>query len=32
MADLKAIHTFEGTGTMQPPIAGGAITGLGAFT
>jgi hypothetical protein len=31
MADLEAIHTFEGTETMQTLIAGRAITGIGAF-
>ena len=31
MADLEAIHTFEGTETMQTLIVGGAITGIGAF-
>ena len=31
MADLGAIHAFEGTETMQMLIAGGAITGIGAF-
>ena len=32
MVDLEAIHTFEGTETMQTLIVGRAITGLGAFT
>jgi glutaryl-CoA dehydrogenase len=32
MADLEAIHTFEGTETMQALIVGRAITGIGAFT
>ena len=32
MADLEAIHTFEGTETMQTLIVGRAITGIGAFT
>ena len=32
MADLEAIHTFEGTETMQTLIVGRAITGTGAFT
>jgi hypothetical protein len=32
MVDLEAIHTFEGTETMQALIVGRAITGLGAFT
>jgi hypothetical protein len=31
MADLEAIHTFEGTETMQTLIVGGAITGIGPF-
>jgi glutaryl-CoA dehydrogenase len=29
---MEAIHTFEGTETMQNLIVGRAITGLGAFT
>ena len=32
LADLEAIHTFEGTETMQTLIVGRAITGIGAFT
>jgi glutaryl-CoA dehydrogenase len=32
MVDLEAIHTFEGTETMQTLIAGRAVTGIGAFT
>ena len=32
MADIEAIHTFEGTETMQTLIVGRAITGIGAFT
>jgi glutaryl-CoA dehydrogenase len=32
MVDMEAIHTFEGTETMQTLIVGRAITGLGAFT
>jgi len=32
MVDLEAIHTFEGTETMQTLIVGRAITGHGAFT
>ena len=32
MADLEAIHTFEGTGTMQTLIVGRDITGISAFT
>jgi glutaryl-CoA dehydrogenase len=31
MADLEAIHTFEGTETMQTLIVGRAITGIAAF-
>jgi glutaryl-CoA dehydrogenase len=31
MADLEAIHTFEGTETMQTLIVGRSITGIGAF-
>jgi glutaryl-CoA dehydrogenase len=31
MVDLEAIHTFEGTETMQTLIVGRAITGVGAF-
>ncbi len=31
MADLEAIHTFEGTETMQTLIVGRDITGVGAF-
>jgi glutaryl-CoA dehydrogenase len=31
MADLEAIHTFEGTETMQALIVGRDITGIGAF-
>jgi len=31
MADLEAIHTFEGTETMQTLIVGRDITGIGAF-
>jgi hypothetical protein len=30
--DLEAIHTFEGTETMQTLIVGRDITGIGAFT
>ena len=29
---LEAIHTFEGTETMQTVIFGRDITGIGAFT
>jgi glutaryl-CoA dehydrogenase len=32
MVDLEAIHTFEGTETMQTLIVRRAITGIGAFT
>jgi glutaryl-CoA dehydrogenase len=32
MVDLEAIHTFEGTETMQTLIVGRDITGIGAFT
>jgi glutaryl-CoA dehydrogenase len=32
MVDLEAIHTFEGTETMQTLIVGRAITGRGAFS
>ena len=32
MVDMEAIHTFEGTETMQTLIVGRAITGLGAFS
>ena len=32
MADLEAIHTFEGTETMQTLIVGRDITGISAFT
>jgi glutaryl-CoA dehydrogenase len=31
MADLEAIHTFEGTETVQTLIVGRDITGIGAF-
>ena len=31
MADIEAIHTFEGTETMQALIVGRDITGVGAF-
>jgi glutaryl-CoA dehydrogenase len=31
-ADIEAIHTFEGTETMQTLIVGRDITGIGAFT
>jgi glutaryl-CoA dehydrogenase len=31
MADIEAIHTFEGTETMQALIVGRDITGIGAF-
>jgi glutaryl-CoA dehydrogenase len=32
LADLEAIHTFEGTETMQTLIVGRAITGFSAFS
>jgi glutaryl-CoA dehydrogenase len=32
LVDLEAIHTFEGTETMQTLIVGRAITGIGSFT
>ncbi|MGI8678944.1 MAG: acyl-CoA dehydrogenase family protein [Jatrophihabitans sp.] len=32
MLDMEAIHTFEGTETMQTLIVGRDITGVGAFT
>jgi len=32
MADLEALHTFEGTETMQTLIVGRDITGIGAFS
>ena len=31
MADIEAVHTFEGTETIQTLIVGRHITGLGAF-
>jgi glutaryl-CoA dehydrogenase len=31
MADIEAIHTYEGTETMQTLIVGRDITGIGAF-
>ncbi len=31
MADIEAIHTFEGTETMQALIVGRDVTGVGAF-
>jgi glutaryl-CoA dehydrogenase len=31
MGDIEAIHTFEGTETMQALIVGRDITGIGAF-
>jgi glutaryl-CoA dehydrogenase len=31
MADLEALHTFEGTATIQSLIVGRDITGVGAF-
>jgi glutaryl-CoA dehydrogenase len=32
MADLEAVHTFEGTETIQSLIVGRDITGTSAFT
>jgi glutaryl-CoA dehydrogenase len=32
MADVEAIHTYEGTETIQTLIVGKGITGVGAFT
>jgi glutaryl-CoA dehydrogenase len=32
MADIEAIHTYEGTETMQTLIVGRDITGIGAFS
>ena len=32
LADLEAVHTFEGTETMQTLIVGCDITGIGAFS
>jgi glutaryl-CoA dehydrogenase len=32
MADLEALHTYEGTETIQTLIVGRDITGVGAFT
>jgi glutaryl-CoA dehydrogenase len=32
MADIEAIHTFEGTETMQTLIVGRDISGVSAFT
>jgi glutaryl-CoA dehydrogenase len=32
MADVEAVHTFEGTETMQTLIVGRDITGISAFT
>ncbi|GAB3082398.1 acyl-CoA dehydrogenase family protein [Corynebacterium aquatimens] len=31
-ADVEALHTYEGTDTMQSLIVGKSITGVGAFT
>jgi glutaryl-CoA dehydrogenase len=31
MADIEAIHTYEGTATMQALIVGRDITGVSAF-
>jgi glutaryl-CoA dehydrogenase len=32
LADLEAVHTFEGTETMQTLIVGRDITGISAFS
>ncbi|MCE0768227.1 hypothetical protein LWC35_35835 [Pseudonocardia kujensis] len=32
MADVEAVHTFEGTETMQALIVGRDLTGISAFT
>ncbi|HEV7452767.1 MAG TPA: hypothetical protein VGO16_15545 [Pseudonocardiaceae bacterium] len=32
MVDIEAIHTFEGTETVQNPIVGRDITGVSAFS
>ena len=32
MVDIEAIHTFEGTATIQALIVGRDVTGVGAFT
>ena len=32
MADIEAIHTFEGTATIQSLIVGRDVTGVSAFT
>jgi glutaryl-CoA dehydrogenase len=32
MADIEAVHTFEGTETLQTLIVGRDITGVSAFT
>jgi glutaryl-CoA dehydrogenase len=29
---MEALHTYEGTGTIQTLIVGRDITGVGAFT
>jgi glutaryl-CoA dehydrogenase len=31
MADIEALHTFEGTETIQTLIVGRDVTGRGAF-
>jgi glutaryl-CoA dehydrogenase len=31
MADIEALHTYEGTETIQTLIVGRDITGVGAF-
>ncbi len=32
MVDIEAIHTFEGTATIQALIVGRDVTGVAAFT
>ena len=32
MADIEALHTYEGTETIQTLIVGRDITGVGAFS
>jgi glutaryl-CoA dehydrogenase len=32
MTDIEAIHTYEGTETIQTLLVGRDITGVGAFT
>jgi glutaryl-CoA dehydrogenase len=31
-ADIEAVHTFEGTETIQTLIVGRDVTGIGAFS